>query len=87
MSCGIVRMMSVPDQSLLCVKGIRPGYKTWVSNKKRQDAMWDAYISDLKPSWLVLDADEEAVKESRCKRARSSERGLLNYLWMFFMLL
>ena len=53
--------------------------------KKRQDALWDAYISVLKPPWVVPDADQEAVKESRCKRARCSEQGILNCIWRSFM--
>ena len=64
------------------IKGLQESYRCRTQHvddqKKQQDDRWDAYISDLKPSWAIPDADQEAVKERRCKRARSSEQGLLN---------
>ena len=49
-----------------------------VDQNKQQDDRWDAYISDLKPSWTITGVDQEVVKERRSKRAKSSEQGVLN---------
>jgi hypothetical protein len=69
----------VPDQSRGCKKVISARFNT-LTIKKKQDDRWDAYISDLKPSWTIPGVDREAVKERRCKRARSIEQGLV---WFF----
>ena len=61
---------------------LHESYRCQIQNvdeqKKQQDDLWHSYIRDLKPFWSIPDADQEAVKESRCKRARFSEQGLLN---------
>ena len=66
------------------IKRLQESYQCQIQHvddqKKQQDDRWDAYISDLKPSWTIPGVDQEAVKERRCKRARSIEQGLV---WFF----
>ena len=53
--------------------GNQSGLRNVVRRNGRQDALWDAYIRDLNPFWLVRDADQDSDNESPCKRARRGE--------------